>query len=152
MISTNTIPTANIADIYMSVLASLSVEDRLDLIAKLSSSIKNNSHAAFPSVGDLRTIFCGEWGDVGENKTMSDRLYITEAFDLGGLKVKLVFSDGTDSTVDVGDYIRRHPHPQYNKYLDPKKFHTFTLDGGNIVWGHNWDLIFPIEQLHEGVI
>ena len=35
---------------------------------------------------------------------------------------------------------------------DPKKFRTFTLDGGNIVWGRNWDLIFPIEQLHEGVI
>ena len=50
---------------------------------------------------------------------MSERLYITEAVDLGGLKVRLVFSDGTDSTVDVGDYIRRHPHPQYNKYLDP---------------------------------
>lgn len=83
---------------------------------------------------------------------MSDRLYITEAVDLGGLKVRLVFSDGTNSTVDVGDYIRRHPHPQYNKYLDPKKFRTFTIDGGNIVWGHNWDLIFPIEQLHEGVI
>ena len=66
MISTNTIHTANIADIYMSVLASLSVEDRLDLIAKLSSSIKNNPQAAFSSVGDLRTFFCGEWGDVGE--------------------------------------------------------------------------------------
>ena len=87
-----------------------------------------------------------------EIKTMSDRLYITEAVDLGGLKVRLVFSDGTDSTVDVGDYIRRHPHPQYNKYLDPKKFRTFTIDGGNIVWGRNWDLIIPIEQLHEGVI
>ena len=46
-----------------------------------------------------------------QDKTMSDRLYITEAVDLGGLKVRLVFSDGTDSTVDVGDYIRRHPHP-----------------------------------------
>ena len=83
---------------------------------------------------------------------MSDRLYITKAVDFGGLKVRLVFSDGTDSTVDVGEYIRRHLHPQYNKYLDPNKFRTFTLDGGNIVWGRNWDLIFPIEQLHEGVI
>ena len=42
---------------------------------------------------------------------MSDRLYITEAVDLGGLKVRLVFSDGTDSTVEVGGYINRHPHP-----------------------------------------
>ena len=42
---------------------------------------------------------------------MSDRKYITEAF----VKVRLVFSHGTDNTVDVGDYIRRHPHPQYHK-------------------------------------
>ena len=83
---------------------------------------------------------------------MSDRLYITEAFDLGGLKVRLGFSDGTDSTVDVGDYIRRHPHPQYNKYLDERLFNTFQLEDGNIVWGEDWDLIFPIEQLHEGVV
>lgn len=83
---------------------------------------------------------------------MSDRLYITEALDLRGLKVQLVFSDGSDSIVDVGDYIRRHPHPQYNKYLDSKKFRTFTLDGGDIIWGSNWDMIFPIEQLYEGVI
>ena len=59
----------------------------------------------------------------------------------------LVFSNGTDSTVGVGDYIRIHPHPQYNKTLS-----TFTLDDGNIVRGHNWNLVFPIEQLHEGVI
>ena len=87
-----------------------------------------------------------------QEEDMSDILYITEAFDLGGLKVRLVFNDGTDNTVDIGDFIRRHPHPQYNKYLNPKKFITFTLDGGNIVWGRNWDLIFPIEQLHKGVI
>lgn len=35
---------------------------------------------------------------------------------------------------------------------DPKEFRTFTLDGGNVVWGHNRNLIFPIEQLHEGTI
>lgn len=66
MISTNTIPATSITDMYMSVLASLSVDDKLDLISKLSSSIKNNSQADFASVGDLRTFFCGEWGDVGE--------------------------------------------------------------------------------------
>ena len=54
--------------------------------------------------------------------------------------------------VDIGDYIHRQLHLQRNKYLDPQKFCTFTLDGGNIVWGKNWDLIFPIELLHEGVI
>ena len=36
---------------------------------------------------------------------------MSEAF----VKVRLVFNDSTDSTVDVGDYIRSNPHPQYNK-------------------------------------
>jgi len=42
------------------------------------------------------------------------------------------------------------PHPQYNKYLDPALFRTFTVDDGNIVWGEDWDLIFPVENLYMG--
>ena len=49
-------------------------------------------------------------------------------------------------------FIRRHPHPQYNKYLDPKRFKKFEIENGNIVWGKNWDLIFPLEQLYAGKI
>jgi hypothetical protein len=26
------------------------------------------------------------------------------------------------------------------------------LEDGNIVWGEDWDLIFPIEQLHQGIV
>ena len=81
-----------------------------------------------------------------------DRLYITKAENAGNLTVSLTFSDNTVQTVDVGDFIRRHPHPQYNKYLDPRKFRSFAIENGNIVWGRNWDLVFPIEQLHSGVI
>ncbi|MBQ9522278.1 MAG: DUF2442 domain-containing protein [Paludibacteraceae bacterium] len=80
------------------------------------------------------------------------RLYIKEAKDVGNLSVDLLFSDQTIRRVDIGDFIRRHPHPQYNKYLDPQKFRQFELEDGNVVWGKNWDLIFPIEQLHAGSI
>lgn len=79
-------------------------------------------------------------------------LYITEAKDVGNLSVDLLFSDHTTRTIDIGAFIRRHPHPQYNKYLDPRKFRRFTLENGNIVWGKNWDLMFPIEQLHAGEV
>ena len=41
---------------------------------------------------------------------------------------------------------------KYNKYLDERKFRQFKIEDGNIVWGKNWDLIFPIEQLHRGRI
>lgn len=80
------------------------------------------------------------------------RLYITNATDAGNLSVTLSFSDNTTQTIDIGAFIRKHPHPQYNKYLDERKFRQFKLENGNIVWGKNWDLIFPIEQLHSGQI
>lgn len=81
-----------------------------------------------------------------------DRLYITDATDVGGLTVLLTFSDNFTQVVNIGDFIRQHPHPQYNKYLDPRKFKRFSIENGNIVWGKNWDLMFPIEQLHQGII
>ena len=77
---------------------------------------------------------------------------IKEAKDAGNLTVDLQFSDKTTRRVDIGDFIRRHPHPQYNKYLDERLFNTFQIEDGNIVWGEDWDLIFPIEQLHKGVV
>ena len=79
-----------------------------------------------------------------------ERLYITKAENMGNLTVSLTFSDNTVQTVDIGAFIRRHPHPQYNKYLDPRKFSRFTIDNGNIVWVKNWDLIFPVEHLYAG--
>lgn len=81
-----------------------------------------------------------------------ERLFITKAENMGNLTVSLTFSDNTVRTVDIGDFIRRHPHPQYNKYLDPRKFSRFTIDNGNIVWGKNWDMVFPVEHLHAGRI
>lgn len=78
------------------------------------------------------------------------KLSITKAEDLGNLSVSLTFSDDTVQILDIGDFIRRHPHPQYNKYLNPQKFRQFHIEKGNIVWGKNWDLMFPIEQVHAG--
>lgn len=79
-----------------------------------------------------------------------ERRKVVEVVDLGDLKVCITFDDCRQTQVDVGDFIRKHPHPQYNKYLDPKKFRRFTIENGNVVWGRNWDLIFPIEQLYAG--
>ncbi len=83
---------------------------------------------------------------------MMNNNHIIKAENAGDLTVALTFSDNTVQVVNVGDFIRRHPHPQYNKYLDPRKFSRFSIENGNVVWGKNWDLTFPIEQLHAGVI
>ena len=67
-------------------------------------------------------------------------------------KVRVLFNDGTNQTVDFGPFLAERPHPQYNKYLDVEQFKTFSVEMGNLVWGENWDLIFPIEQLYQGKI
>lgn len=36
--------------------------------------------------------------------------------------------------------------------LDENLFKCLKIENGNIVWGEDWDLIFPIEQLHKGEI
>ena len=79
-------------------------------------------------------------------------VYITKAIDLGNLNVQIFFSDNKSQTVDIGEFIRNNPHPQYSKYLDPKKFKRFTIENGNLFWGKKWDLIFPIEQLYSGKV
>ena len=80
-------------------------------------------------------------------------LKIEEARYAGDFKVTLKFNDGVVILLDVGSWIKKNPHPQYNRYLDEKKFKKFFLDDmGNIAWSKNRDLYFPIEQLHEGYI
>lgn len=66
------------------------------------------------------------------------------------LTVDLLFNDNTTKTVDVGDFIRRNPHPQYNKYLKPSNFRKCRIEDGNIIWGN--DLEFHIENLYQGRI
>ena len=69
-------------------------------------------------------------------------LSIVSARYVAPLKVELHFNDDTVKTIDVGAFIRNHPHPQYNSYLNENKFKKFKIEFGNIVWGKNWDLIF----------
>ena len=53
----------NITDMYMTVLASLSMGDRLDLISKLTDSLRKETVQAAPPL-DLRTCFSGDWSGV----------------------------------------------------------------------------------------
>ena len=81
---------------------------------------------------------------------MARQLFIEKADYISDFSVELKFNDGTVKIVNFGAYLKNHPHPQYNKYLKPLNFRKFHLDHGNIVWGKNWDLAFPVEQLYTG--
>ena len=66
------------------------------------------------------------------------------------ITVDVVFNDGTRQHIDIGAFVRRHPHPQYDKYLNPSLFRKCKLHYGNIVWGN--DLEFHIEDLYSNAI
>lgn len=78
-------------------------------------------------------------------------LRIEKADYMGKLTVMLTFNDGAVVAINFGSWIAANPHPQYNRYLDEKKFKKFYIDDmGNIAWGKNRDLYFPINELHNG--
>ena len=79
-------------------------------------------------------------------------LKVVSAEYVGGLSLKLTFSDGFVRILDFSEYLSSHPHPQHDSYKDPDKFREFYIDCGNLVWGKDWDMIFPVEDLYTGVI
>ena len=79
-------------------------------------------------------------------------LAITEAEYTGEYRLRLSFSDGTSQEVDFGSFLLNHPHPQHDKYRKLANFKRFRIERGNIVWGKDWDLIFPVSQLHQGYV
>lgn len=77
---------------------------------------------------------------------------IIDARYIGDYKIKLFFNDTTSKTVDFGIFFLKKNHPQFNKYKMISNFKKFRIDHGNIVWGKDWDLIFPIYDLYKGKI
>ena len=78
--------------------------------------------------------------------------YIVKAEYGGDVRLNLLFSDGTTQTVDFRPFLLSHPHPQYNRYIEPRNFKKFRLVNGNVVWGKNWDLVFPLDLLYKGIL
>ena len=48
------------------------------------------------------------------------------------------------------------PDPEMDRmvseFINIELFKQFKIESGNLVWGKNWDLIFPVNQLYRGTI
>jgi hypothetical protein len=69
----------------------------------------------------------------------------------GRYRLELVFSDGHVSTVDFGPFLRGTLNPETRRFLDEKRFRSFSLTNGTLVWGDH-EMCFSIEDLYEGRI
>lgn len=67
-------------------------------------------------------------------------------------KILVKFNDGTQQLVDFANSLTSNPHPQHDDFRDVERFKEFRIEKGTLVWGEDWDMIFPVEQLHAGHI
>ena len=64
----------SITDMYMSVLSSLSIDDKLDLITKLTNSIRHKNDVKETSE-DLFANFSGDWNDISAEDLRESRTF-----------------------------------------------------------------------------
>ena len=79
-------------------------------------------------------------------------LSVCNATYVEGYKLEVEFTNSKKRVVDFGVFFSTHSHPQYNKYKKTENFKKFKIENGNIVWGKDWDMIFPIYGLYTGKI
>lgn len=70
---------------------------------------------------------------------------------LSGYKLKVYFNDGKQQTIDFEPFLKCSHNPMIREYLDPKKFASFRLEYGDLVWD-DYGLCFPILDLYENRI
>jgi hypothetical protein len=78
-------------------------------------------------------------------------LRITEARYVSGYKIRLTFNDGMVRVMDFEPFLRKAQNPDITKYRQVRKFKSFRLDYGDLMWG-DFDMIFPLDDLHRGEI
>ena len=78
-----------------------------------------------------------------------EALIITKAFYLGGYTLLLFFNNGVQKRLDFTSILKKHLKGYYDKYLNPVEFKKFKMNNGNVYWGQNEDVIFPVEFLYN---
>jgi len=66
-------------------------------------------------------------------------------------KVRLTFNDDTKRVIDFEPFLRRTQHPDLTQYRALKKFKSFRVVDGNLMWG-DYEMIFPVWDLYRGEI
>jgi hypothetical protein len=77
-------------------------------------------------------------------------IIVTNATYLQDYQINIEFSDHSSRVIDFEPFLKENPHPQWNKYNNLNYFKKFKIENGNLVWGRNWDLIFPVYGLFMG--
>ncbi|MFT4060908.1 MAG: DUF2442 domain-containing protein [Edaphocola sp.] len=64
----------------------------------------------------------------------------------------ILFDNNEVKRVDFGTFLNTHSHPQYDRCKNEEDFKQFKIENGNVVWGDEWDMIFPVWGLYSNKI
>ena len=59
---------------------------------------------------------------------------VVRAEHVSDYELKLYFSDGVERVIDFEPFLQSSHNPMIRVYLDPKKFASFKLEYGDLVW------------------
>jgi hypothetical protein len=87
-----------------------------------------------------------------ENKVRMPKVVQVESVrHIAQLRLAIRFSDGHETRVDFGPFLKASAHPSIRAYLDLKRFKSFTVEDGVLHW-NDFDLVFPMADLYAGRI
>jgi hypothetical protein len=87
---------------------------------------------------------------LNKKKSQGSSLQVSRAEYLDGYRLRISFNDSKSQIVDFGNFMNDQATGYLEKYRQLENFKKFKIDNGNVVWGKNWDLIFPVDQLYKG--
>ena len=82
---------------------------------------------------------------------LTNIIEVASANYIGDYAIRVLFNDGNEKLVDFKPFLTRSLHPSISNYLDENLFKHFEITNGNLNW-NDYDLIFPVHDLYEGVI
>jgi len=76
---------------------------------------------------------------------------VVSATRTGDYRISLVFDDNKVQEVDFKSFLAHSHHPDIRAFLDQKRFSTFRVEHGDLVWG-DFEMCFPVMDLYRNTI
>lgn len=80
-------------------------------------------------------------------KAEQETLMIKSAKYVNDFTIAISLTNGKTKLIDFLPIFHKYVKGEYLNYFDPQKFKKFIVKHGNIYWGENEDVIFPVDFL-----
>ncbi len=84
-----------------------------------------------------------------KEKAQEENITIKSAKYIRDFMIAMSFTNGETKLFDFLSLFQKHVKGENIKYFAPQNFKKFIVKNGNIYWGRNEDVIFPVSILLE---